>query len=269
MAYWQDKIAIVTGASAGLGWALCCELARQKARVVLAARDAERLEYCREELIRQHPTDVLAISTDVTKDDQVARLVDETRSRFGRLDALVNCAGRSARGALRSTSAADCAELMELNFYGLVRCTQAALPLLLDARGHVINIGSLASKTAAPHLGAYAASKFAVAAYSQQLRLELADLGLHVLLVCPGPLKRKDAGARYDVQAAGLPDTAREPGGGVKLRGIDPVLLAGKILKAAEARRPELIVPGRARWLFAIAQLWPSWGDSILRRMTS
>src|SRR6185503_17474942 len=113
----------------------------------------------------------------ITRDEDVSRVVDEALRRFGRIDLLVNCAGASARGALLETGAAEFARLMDLNLTALVRCTRAALPHLLTSKGHAVNIGSLASKSAGPFLGAYPATKFAVAAYSQQLRLELGPQG--------------------------------------------------------------------------------------------
>ena len=91
---------------------------------------------------------------------------------------------------------------------------------------------------------------------------------MKVLLVCPGPIRRSDAGHRYATQSEGLPAEAAQPGAGVKVSALDPDLLAGRILRAAERGRAELIVPGRARWLFALARLSPSWGDWIIRRMT-
>ena len=99
---------------------------------------------------------------------------------------------------------------MELNLIALVRCTRAAVAHLLARRGHVVNIGSLAAKSAARWVGAYPATKFAVAAYSQQLRLELGPEGLHVLLVCPGPIPRKDE-RLYPL--AGLEDVPERLGG--------------------------------------------------------
>ncbi len=94
---------------------------------------------------------------------------------------------------------------------------------MLKTRGHIVNIGSLAAKMASRYLGAYPASKFAVAAYTHQLRLELGPQGLHVLLVCPGPIARPDAGQRYSGEAGRPPGVRPErPGGGVRLKGIDP-----------------------------------------------
>ena len=145
-----------------------------------------------------------ALPADITEQDQVDALFAQTLDRFGRLDVLVNNAGRSMRGKLADTTPEQFRDLMELNLLALVRCTRAALPHLLAQRGHVVNIGSLASKSAARWVGAYPATKFAVAAYTQQLRLELTPEGLHVLLVCPGPIARAGAWVCRD-GGSGLP----------------------------------------------------------------
>jgi len=268
MAYWQGKVALVTGGSAGLGYAIADTLGAQGASVMLAARDGQRLQVAVEQL-RAKGFRAVGFATDVTDSEQVCALVAETIREFGRLDLLVNNVGRSTRGNVLDTSPEEFRELMELNFLSVVRCTQAAAPHLIASHGHVVNIGSLASKCVSKFLGAYPASKFAVAAYSQQLRFELNPQGVHVLLVCPGPIAREDAGQRYDAEASDLPATARQPGGGVKLRGIPPEQLAAKILRACEQRRAELVVPSKARWLFALAQLWPALGDRIIAKKSS
>jgi short-subunit dehydrogenase len=133
-------------------------------------------------------------------------------------------------------------------------------------------IGSLASKVAAGYLGAYPSSKFPLAAFAQQLRIELGESGPHVLLVCPGPVAREGQNReeiRYANQAANVPAAAQQPGGGAKMRAIDPQWLSEQILRACQARRAELVVPRRSRLLFAITQCWPRAGDWLLRRMTS
>lgn len=281
MSYWNDKTALITGGSAGLGLAIARELVRQGARVAIAGRDQRRLDDAVASLrleaasgssLRRDPSGetipaAVGIPADVTRPEDVESLVQKALLSLDRLDLLVNCAGKSSRGTAASTSPDQYRELWELNFLALVGCTQACLPHLLKTRGHVVNIGSLASKSAAPFLGGYAASKFPVAAFSQQLRLELADEGLHVLLVCPGPIRRDDAGSRYD-EATGVPASARQPAGGVKLSSIDPDWLARRILLACQRRSAELVVPAKARLLFAIAQLWPRLGDWIVQRMT-
>lgn len=267
MSYWTNKVAIVTGGSAGLGRKIAEALTRSEAKVVIAARDAHKLQTAADEM-RLAGHDVVAIPADVTRQVDVDSLVAQTLERHGRLDVLVNNVGRSDRGLAIETSADKFREFLEVNFLSLVRCTQAAAPHLLAAKGHVVNMGSLASKSASRFLGAYPASKFPVAAYSQQLRLELGPQGLHVLLVCPGPIAREDAGHRYEASAGHLPPEAQKPGGGVLLPGTAPEELAARILRACERRQAELVIPGKARILFAISQLFPSWGDWIVTKMT-
>ena len=192
----------------------------------------------------------------------------------GGLDLLCNCAGRSMRGTVLATPVVEFRDMFEVNFLSAVRCTQAFAPALAESHGHVVLVGSLASKVAAGYLGAYPASKFPLAALAQQLRIELGPGGPHVLLVCPGPIARDDAvaagsGGRYADQASGIPAAAQKPGGGAKVRAIDPCRLSEQILDACQQRRAELIVPGKARLLFALSQLSPRLGDWLLRRMTS
>lgn len=267
---WSEKIVLITGGSSGLGRAIAEAFAAAGAKVIIAARDAGRLQAATE-TIRADGYNVDSIPCDVTQPADVERLFDEIRQRHGRLDVLVNNAGRSDRGAAIETSVEHFRELLELNFLAVVRCTQAALPLVAASRGHVVNVGSIGAKTVSRFLGAYPASKFPVAAYSHQLRLELGERGVHVLLVCPGPVALADRTNVYEqlAQRKGLPGDAGKPGAGVKLKGIDPAWLARRIVRACERRVPELIVPLRVRWLLAISALSPRLGDWIIRRMTS
>jgi short-subunit dehydrogenase len=267
MQYWTDKVVLVTGGSMGLGQNIATTYAAAGAKIVLAALPDDQLEKSAADL-RAAGSAALGIPADLTRQEQVDALFTQAVEQFGRLDVLVNCAGRSARGRVLDTTPGQFRELLELNFLAGVRCTRAAAPHLIASKGHLVNIGSLAAKSASRHLGAYPASKFPVAAYSQQLRYELNPQGVHVLLVCPGPIARADAGARYDDQAADLPERARNPGGGVKLKGIPPERLAAEILRHCERRKPELVMPARARLLFAISQLSPSLGDWIIGKMT-
>ncbi len=191
MSTWQGKVAIVTGGSSGLGRAIARALSRRGAKVVIAARTKEKLDEVAGELAATGG-EVLAVPADIRRQQDVDALVAQTIERFGRIDALVNNAGSSARGAAIDTTAEEFADLMDLNLTALVRCTRAAMPHLLESKGHLVNIGSLAGKTAARYMGAYSATKHAVSAYSQQLRLELGPQGLHVLLVSPGPIARDE-----------------------------------------------------------------------------
>lgn len=268
MTFWKNKTVLVTGASTGLGFAIARAFAEAGAKVAIAARGQAKLEEAAAKL-RMHGATILPIVADVTRGADVAELVNRAAIEFDGLDVLVNNAGRSTRGKAIEVTPEQFQELWEINFLSAVRCTQAAAPHLLRSRGSVVNIGSLAAKTVSPYLGAYPATKFPLAAWSHQLRLELAEQGLHVLLVCPGPIRRDDAGERYRDQAHDLPETASKPGGGVKLKGIDPEWLARRILLACERREPELVVPFRARLLLSLAALSARLGDWLIRKMTS
>jgi NAD(P)-dependent dehydrogenase (short-subunit alcohol dehydrogenase family) len=267
MSYWQDKVAVVTGGSTGLGKAVAGALAESHARVVIAARGTASLEAARGALSGTGRS-VVSIAADVTRDEDVERLFAETISRFGRLDLLVNNAGRSMRRSILETTPEDFSELLNLNLLGVVRCTRAAVPHLLETRGHLVNVGSLAGKSASRYVGAYPASKFALSAYTQQVRLELGEKGLHVLLVCPGPIAREEPREHAPDDLAGLPPSAARPGAGVKTRAISPDWLARAILRSCERRRSELVVPWTARLLFAVMDLWPFAGDYLLNRFT-
>ena len=262
--YWQDKVVLVTGGSNGLGRIIAETFCQAGAKLALAALEKPDVEKTAAEI----GGGTLPIHADITKQEDVHRIVETVQNHFSQLDVLVNNAGRSMRGKVLDTSPEQFQALFDLNVLGTIRCTRAAVPLLLKRKGHIVNIGSLAAKSAAKFVGAYPVSKFAVAAYSQQLRLELGPEGLHVLLVCPGPIRR-DNERLYPLDSLeGIPESARLPGAGVKVKQIDPNLLAQKILFYCERRKPELIVPGRARILFALSQLFPSLGDWIVQRST-
>ena len=267
MGFWQDKTALVTGGSSGLGGVIAEAFGRAGCRMAIVGLEADDVDRAAREM-GDAGIETLGLQGDITRQEDVERMFDETLRRFGRLDVLVNNAGRSMRGKVLDTTPEQFRDLLELNLVALVRCTRAAVPHLLEHRGHVVNIGSLAAKSAARWVGAYPASKHAVAAFSQQLRLELADEGLHTLLVCPGPIRRDDP-RLYPLEGLeDVPERARRPGAGVRVKGIPPERLARAILRACEKRKPELVMPRKARLLFVIAQLWPALGDWLVLRNT-
>ena len=272
MTNWQGKVAIVTGGSSGLGREIAQAFAERGAQVVIAARNADSLAQAAAQL-SSGGRRITAIPADVTSTESVQELVAQTVAQFGRLDVVVNNAGLSSRRAILETTPEDFAALVDINLLGVVRMTRAAAPHLLAAGGHLVNIGSLAGKSATRFMGAYPAAKFAVSAYSQQLRLELGPQGLHVLLVCPGPIARDEpraAGSERARENVGdIPESARKPGAGVKVKLLQPRMLAERIIRACERREPELVIPGKARLLFAISALSPRLGDWLVRRMTS
>ncbi|MCL2743839.1 MAG: SDR family oxidoreductase [Planctomycetaceae bacterium] len=261
--YWKDKKVLITGGSSGLGRNIAETFYLAGSEVCIVA-----LEDNVHAVAQEIGGNVLPVQANITKQDDVEKIREAVEQRFGTLDVLVNSAGRSMRGKVLDTTPEQFQSLFELNVLGTVRCTRTFAPMLLKNKGHIVNIGSLAAKSAARFVGAYPATKFAVAAYSQQLRLEHGAEGLHVLLVCPGPIERENE-RLYPLEGIeGIPDEARQAGGGVKVKKIKPDYLAKQILKYCEQRKPELVVPAKARLLFAVLQLFPSLGDYLVKRNT-
>ena len=258
MSYWQEKVVLVTGGSSGLGRTIAEEFAAAGAKLAIVGLEPDGVRRTAAEM-QAAGFDVLGMPADITRQEDVDAMLGQLLARFGRLDVLVNNAGRSMRGKLADTTAEEFRDLMELNLIALVRCTRAALGQLLHSKGHVVNIGSLASKSAARWVGAYPATKFAVAAYSQQLRLELGPEGLHVLLVCPGPVARKDA-RLYPLQGLeDVPERARRPGAGVQVGLIPPQKLARAILRACEKRVRRSSCPATRGYCSRWRSSGPAW----------
>lgn len=268
MNYWQGKRAVILGGSSGLGRALAEVLVDRGARVAIVARGQDALDRAVAELTALDD-EIFGIAADVTNAVDVERLAIEIHERWHGVDFVAHTAGRSMRGDAITTPPEEFQQLWELNFLSAVRTAQAFTADLVHSRGHFVMVGSLAGKCAPRYLGAYPASKYPLAAFAQQLRLELGPRGVHTLLVSPGPIAREDTSERYAEQSADLPPSAARPGGGARLKAINPTDLAKKILAACESRRSELVVPAKAKLLFALAQLWPTFGDWILRKKTT
>jgi len=176
---------ILTGASEGIGRALALELAARGARVALAARDRERLETLAQEC-RTRGGEALAIPTDVTNQQDLEWLVNESVKTFGGLDAVIHNAGItmwSRFDALADFSIFE--RLMEVNYLAPVRLTALALPHLKNSRGLIVAVASLAGLTGVPERSGYAASKHAMVGFFDSLRIELAGTGVDVSVIAP------------------------------------------------------------------------------------
>lgn len=261
MSNWTNKVVTITGGSAGLGLAIARAFLSRGATVALVARDEKKLD----EAAGSLGTDrVLTVSADVTDESRAHWAMKRVVELAGRMDVLVNNVGKSVRIDLLKTTLDDYRHFMEVNFLSAVGCTHGALEALRKTSGHIVNVGSLSSKTAWPFLAPYSTSKFALGAFTHHLRLEGPD-NVHYMLVCPGPIKRDDAGVRYDDQTRDLPESARKPAAGARVRGMAPEKLAEKIIRGCEKRKLEWM-PFKARLVLMANALSPKLGDWYLRR---
>jgi short-subunit dehydrogenase len=180
------RTVLITGASSGIGRETAREFARQRAHVVLASRRRDKLEALAAELI-DYPGRRLVAPTDVSDRLSVEALVRRTVEEFDTLDVLVNNAGVGLFAPVAEGSLENMHRLFNVNFWGAVHCIQAAVPYMRrQGRGHIVNVASVAGKVAAPYMGIYSATKFALTAISDALRSELTATGIHVSTVYPG-----------------------------------------------------------------------------------
>ena len=266
MARWSEKVVVVAGGSQGLGLHLAREYHSLGARLVLLARNPDRLRNSVEELESLRAESACGWQADLTDDEDRSTVVSRISERYGRVDVWVNAVGESIRIRFDDATIADYRRMMEQNLYASLGCSLAALPLLAKTNGCLINIGSLAGLVSWPYLAPYIVSKHALTAFARQLRVE-GPSNVRSLLVCTGPIASDDVG-RYDDQVAGLPTNAAAPGAGAPVGALDPQRLAKKIIRSAERGMSELIVPWKARLLLFICDFSPRIGQAIIRRFT-
>lgn len=182
MDYFEDKVALITGGSRGVGFATAEALARRGAKVVITARGERRLEESRARLSGMG-AEVVAVSGDVGAWDDAVSMVGAAMEGFGRLDIVINNAGVSMRGELAELAPEVCSQVLATNLAGSVNVTRAAVEHVITARGHIVFVSSIAGLFGMPGASVYCASKSALTAFSESLRLELIPRGVHVGVV--------------------------------------------------------------------------------------
>jgi hypothetical protein len=185
----RGRVALVTGASSGIGRALALRLAREGMRVALVARRRADLEALAAEIAREGG-DACAFPCDVESAAEVAATARAAALHFGAVDLLVNNAGYGHHRAFLDWDLDDMERMMRVNYLGTLRFTKALLPgMVARGRGSLVFVASVAGKIATPDETAYSASKFAMIGLAQSLSLEVEDAGVHVLVVCPGVIR--------------------------------------------------------------------------------
>jgi len=256
-----DKIVWVTGASSGIGEALCHALAARGARLVLSARRAEVLENVRAACMNsaQH----LVLPLDMLAPDTFAAAYQSIRDRCGRLDILVHCAGISQRGRALETGLPVDRHLMELNYFGPIALTKLVLPDMVNrGDGQIVVVSSLMGKLAMPGRGAYAASKHALHGFFDALRAEVHDQGVAVTIVCPGYVRTN---ASFNaLEGDGTPFNKWDKD---IQRGMAPEKCARKIVRAIERRRREADICGKERIGVYVRRFLPGLFHFAIRRV--
>ena len=260
-------VALVTGASSGIGQAAAVSLVEAGFEVVGTSRDTSGVT-------DRHG--VTFLDLDVTSDESVSALVRRVIEQFGRLDVLVNNAGTGAAGAAEESSVAQTQRIFDINFFGLVRMTKAVLPhMRAQGRGRIINISSVLGIVPAPYMAVYAATKHAIEGYSESVDHEVREHGVRVLLVEPAYTR-----TAFDANAvqpdAPLPIYAAQRQvfdrviASAMEGGDDPATVAKTIVAAATDSKPKLryTAGSTARRVSALRRFVPAWAfDRQIRKL--
>jgi NAD(P)-dependent dehydrogenase (short-subunit alcohol dehydrogenase family) len=250
----EGKVAVVTGASSGIGEAVARALTERGAAVVLAARAEDKLRFLERE-ISAAGGQALAVKTDVTDRDSVEAMLERTTEGFGSLDILVNNAGLGLSGRVEDLRAEDLRHIFEVNLVGPLNCVQAALPRMRRG-GRIINVSSVVGKRAIPKVGGYCATKSALIALSDALRVEVAERDITVTSVYPGTTRTafRENSRRTKSEKRGW-----------RPRGVAPERVAEKIADVAEVGGRDVYITLPDRLFVTGTNLLPNLADLVLR----
>ncbi|MPZ77609.1 MAG: SDR family oxidoreductase [Deltaproteobacteria bacterium] len=251
----KNQFILITGASSGIGKRLAIDLAARGAVIIACARSPDRLEAALTEIRRTSPRST-AIRCDVGSRDQARAMVGKVLGDFGAIDILINNAGVGMRKPFVETPLDTLEQIMRTNYLGAVYCTHAVLPsMIARGRGHIVNISSVAGHIGTLNMAGYCASKFALNGFSESLYHELKPRGIHVSLVCPGPVKT-------DFNRSFADTTPKSP----KSMTISPESVSKTVIRAIEKNRFEVITPRSLALICAFKRFMPGLFRALCQR---
>jgi len=256
----DNRVVAITGAAGGIGSALGRHFAAQGARLALLDREGAGALALAERLAASG-TQTLGLACDVTDPESCTRAFAAVEERFGGIDVLVNNAGITHVGPVAETQASVLRAVMDVNFFGAVHCTQAALPSLLARQGMVVVLSSIAGFAPLAGRAGYAASKHALHGLFESLRVECREAGLRVLLVCPGFTDTGIAAAALGPDG-GPPRHVRTTTGRV----ATPDQVARAIVRAVQRNRRQIVLSPVGHASYWLTRLAPSLYERMMAR---
>jgi len=249
----QNRIALVTGSSSGIGEAIARELARRGARPVLTARRIKELERVRRDILEETGIEPLCIAADIIRKSDRDRIIQTIQERWGELHILVNNAGIAFHGRFDECDFSTFRRVMELNFFSMAEFTLEILPLMKRARGEkaLVYISSISGVYGMPGRSAYSASKFAGNGLMESLRIELAGEGFHSLIACPGYVKT-------DLRSSGVTAVGETLNEKQDSRSISPEKAAQSICNSLIKRKKIAFTDGTGRLVYWLKLLAPN-----------
>ena len=251
---YKNKVVVITGASSGIGEASAIEFAKKNANVVLVARRKEKSLQVQKK-ISKYTDSTLICQCDVSNKLQVKEMSDAVLDTFGRIDVLVNNAGFVIYGKVNELSTEEIIAQMETNYFGMIFCTKAFLPQMLEQHsGHIVNIASVGASFSVPGVASYCATKFAMLCFSEGLRHELVGTGVGLTVVSPimvrTPLFDHPSFDNFSKFSTGV--------------SLSSETVAKTIIKASNSSRLEIVVPSVAKAGIWFKQTFPYFINPII-----
>jgi len=250
----KNKVIIITGASSGIGKALAFECARRGAKLVLASRSG-----IKDPGLVKYTAQILDVRTDITKEKDCEALIIKAVEKFGRIDILINNAGISMRALFSEVSLDVIRQLMDTNFWGTVYCTKFALPHLLESKGSLVGVSSVAGYKGLPGRTGYSASKFAMQGFLEVVRIENMKKGLHVLIACPGFTASNIRNVALAKDGTSQGETPLDES---KLMTAEKV--AVHIIQAIEKKKERLILTTQGKMTVLLNKFFPKFMDKMV-----
>jgi len=254
----MNKVVIITGASSGIGKACAEVFAKNGCKVMLCARQLEKLQYIEFQLTKKG-YDVASFTADVSKEEDCKNLVKATLERFKGIDVLVCNAGISMRALFEDVELDVIRKVMDVNFWGTVYCTKYALPYLLQSKGSLIGISSIAGKKGLPGRSGYSASKFAMEGFMEVLRTENLKKDLHVLVARPGFTTSNIRNAALSKDGSAQGESPRNEN---KMMSAENV--AEHIYRAVKNRKRDLVLTANGKMVVLLNKFFPSFMDKMV-----
>ena len=251
----QSKVVIITGGGSGIGKACASAFLARGYRVVISGRRMEKLQEVIGEF-NPYSEHILAVQADVSVEEDGKRIIDETLAKFGRIDVLINNAGISMRALFEEMDLTVLKRLMDTNFWGAVYCTKYALPHLLESKGSVVGISSIAGKKGLPGRTGYSASKFALEGFLETLRIENLKKDLHVLVACPGFTASEIRISSLSADGSAQGESPRE-----ESKMMSAQTVAHEIAEAVKYRKRDLVLTFNGRLNVWLNKFFPAFMD--------
>jgi len=247
----KNKVVIITGASSGIGESCAIAFANKGAKVVLAARNIDKLKEV-EYVIKEIGVEVLSVKCDVSLQEDCKRLIEQTISKFGRIDILINNAGISMRAIFNDMDLDVMIKIMGINFFGAVYCTKYALPYILKNKGSVVGVSSIAGYVGLPARTGYSASKFALQGFLEALRTENFRNNLHVMIACPGFTSSNIRNTALSSDGSVQGESPRD-----EQKMMTSAEVAQHIVKGIEKRKRTLVLTGQGKLVVFLSKWFP------------